>query len=921
MDGIIFLGVLLGLVYLFLPIALIIIYVVLRNRGFELQQQVETLRSRLSELQAELNRLREAPPAAGATPATAEPEPERESAPGPEIEEIAPPAASVDEIDSSITAGETTAAASEPQPVPAVASMPPATASVTSPPPPPREPNPVDRLENGLRSISQAITSYFTDGNLFVRIGLLVLFFGVAFLLKYAAENSAIPLEVRFMGAALGGLALLATGWQLRLGKPVYALLLQGGGIGVTYITIFAAFRLADLLPPGLTFTLLVCFSAVTVALAILQDSRALAVFALIGGFLAPFLASTGSGNYIGLFSYYAVLNAAVFGVAWFRAWRLLNLLGFAFTFGVYVLWVAFDYANEDLYPACGFLLLFFLMYSLIGVLYARRQPEQLVGLVDGTLVFGTPVIVSGLLMAILYDYEYGIAGTCAAMGLYYLLLARYCWRNVGAEFRLLAEALLAIGVVFGTLAIPYALDGHWSSAAWALEAAGILWVALRQERFYAQCFAILLQVGAGVLFFWRNIDDVGTTLFINPAFLGGVFIALGALVSARLLCLQDAANRLRLLHIPFFAWGLGWWLVSALVQIDEYFGFGEDVVPLLALFSATALALVCVDRIRGWDWRPASVSSALLLPVLVLVALYATDLYGHVFVTPDLAAWVAALALCYWTIGRLETVTWPPWVAVTLHTAYVVFVALLLSAELLWLLQEQVPQLGQGYVAVLALGPLLAMRATQLGRLPALARLGRPLELALLGSLSLVVVLWSLLVNLANSGDPAPLPYLPLLNPVDLAHLAFFVLAAVSLQAWPDGPRVQREHLLILLGALVFAWLTALLMRSMHHYLDIRFDLSILLGDTRVQTAISILWTLIGMAGMLFASRRAIRSLWIVAAGLVGVVLFKMFFVDLGASGTVERIVSFLVVGSLLVATGYFSPIPSRQREETSHA
>ena len=54
MDGIIFLAVLLGLVYLFLPIALIIVYVVLRNRGIELQQQVDRLRSRISELQVEL---------------------------------------------------------------------------------------------------------------------------------------------------------------------------------------------------------------------------------------------------------------------------------------------------------------------------------------------------------------------------------------------------------------------------------------------------------------------------------------------------------------------------------------------------------------------------------------------------------------------------------------------------------------------------------------------------------------------------------------------------------------------------------------------------------------------------------------------------------------------------------------------------
>jgi uncharacterized membrane protein len=233
----------------------------------------------------------------------------------------------------------------------AAADMPPIVASVT-PEAQPRAKNPVDHFEDIVRRIGNTVVSYFTDGNVFVRIGILILFFGVAFLLKYAAENSRIPIEFRFIGAALGGLALLVFGWRLRLSKTLYALLLQGGGIGVIYITIFAAFRLADLLPPPLTFALLVFFSAFTVALAILQDSKALAIFAVLGGFLAPFLASTGSGNYIGLFSYYSLLNAAVFAVAWFRAWRALNLLGFAFTFGVFVLWVAFDYRQVDLLPA-----------------------------------------------------------------------------------------------------------------------------------------------------------------------------------------------------------------------------------------------------------------------------------------------------------------------------------------------------------------------------------------------------------------------------------------------------------------------------------------------------------------------------------------------------------------------------------------
>ena len=788
-----------------------------------------------------------------------------------------------------------------------------------------RKKNPVDHFEDLIRKATGLVSGYFTDGNLFVRIGILVLFFGVAFLLKYAAENSQIPLEFRFMGAAVGGLGLILFGWKLRRSKAIYGLLLQGAGIGVVYITIFAAFRLADLLPATLTFSLLVLFSAAAVALAILQDSRALAIAAVLGGFLAPLLASTGSGNYIGLFSYYAVLNAAVFTIAWYRAWRALNLVGFVFTFGVFALWVAVDYQQADWLPASAFLLLFLLMYSLIGVLYALRQPEHLTGMVDGTLVFGTPVIVSGLWMVMLRHYDYGIAATSAGMGIYYVLLARFAWKRIGEEFRLLAEAMLAIGVVFATLAIPYALDGHWSSAAWALEAAGILWVSIRQNRFYAQCFAIALQFGSGLLFLLRNIDDVGTTAWFNPAFLGGVFIALGAFISARMLYLQAPRLRLRLLHLPFYLWAMGWWLVSSIVQIDEY--LQHEISAWLVLFGVTAALLVYLDRRRAWNWPPAAISAALLLPQLGHIALYSLLENGHILLRPDLYFWGAALAGCYWIISELESVAWPAWVNTAAHTVLVVLATLIMSFELVWIVDHRLDIPGEGFDALFALLPLLMIRIVQLGKLPAIKRLGAGLQLAMLATFSTLLLIWNLILNLTNSGDPTPLPYIPFVNPLDLTQIAFLLLALGSLQLVTSSARLQRYHLLAILGGLAFVWLTAVLTRSMHHYLDIRFDLSVMLADTRVQTAISILWTVIGMGAMLFASRRMLRPLWIAGAALVGVVLVKMFFVDLGASGTVERIVSFLVVGSLLVATGYFSPIPPRLTEptavpgETSHA
>ena len=763
-----------------------------------------------------------------------------------------------------------------------------------------------------LERIKEIIWAYFNEGNLFVRVGLLILFFGVAFLLKYAAENSRIPLEYRFLGAAAGGLTIMLVGWRLRYKNEIYALLLQGGGIGIIYITIFAAFNIASLIPSTLAFALLVVFTVFAAALAVLQNSRALAIFAVLGGFLAPILSSSGSGNYIGLFSYYAVLNAAIFTIAWFKSWRLLNLLGFIFTFVVFTLWVVFSYKTALLLPALGFLLSFFAMYSLIGILYALRQTHSLKGIVDGTLVFGTPVIASSLLMAMVRHLDYGIALATVGIGFYYVVLARLLWNRSGDALRLLAEAMLAIGVVFATLAIPFSLDGHWTSATWALEAAAILWVSIRQQRQYAQWFAIALQFVAGVLFLWRNADDLGNLAWINPAFLGGVFVALGAFISARLLYKLDYTVKIRPLHSAFFVWAMCWWLGSTLIQIDAY--IDNQIIAWLLLFTMTASVLAYFDRGRRHNWLPASISTALLLPTLILISLQSVNHYQHVLIFPDALIWIFAWAINYRLIVRLEDKSWPEWTKVLLHSGIAVFIACVLALDLAWYFKHQQPEAGEGFTALLTIIPLLFMYAARKDRFPAILRFGMPLQLGIITPLALILALWSITVNFTNTADPAPLPYLPFINPLDLVHLVFFISVMRALELLVPPLAKYTNHVLIILAGLIFIWLSAVLLRSMHHYANIPFNLFEMFKNTQIQTALSILWTVIGMAAMLLASRRMMRPVWISGAVLIAVVLVKMIFIDLDASGTIERIISFLVVGSLLVAMGYFSPIPNKQ-------
>ena len=67
----------------------------------------------------------------------------------------------------------------------------------------------------------------------------------------------------------------------------------------------------------------------------------------------------------------------------------------------------------------------------------------------------------------------------------------------------------------------------------------------------------------------------------------------------------------------------------------------------------------------------------------------------------------------------------------------------------------------------------------------------------------------------------------------------------------------------------------------------------------------------------MIFANRRKVRAPWIAGAALLGIVIAKLFVVELSQVGTIARIVSFLGVGVLVLVVGYFAPVPQQRTEK----
>lgn len=790
-----------------------------------------------------------------------------------------------------------------------------ASAAATTSGPPPLPPSAPPRQPAWWR--------WLLGGNTLVRLGVVILFFGVAFLVKYATENFHFPIELRLAGIAAGAITMLAIGWHLRDKRAGYALAMQGGGIGVLYLTVFAALRLYALMPPTVAFALLLGVVAASVILAVRQDALSLAMLAVAGGFLAPILASTGKGSHVMLFGYYVLLNLGVLAIAWRKAWRPLNLLGFVFTFAIGALWGARFYRPEHFSTTEPFLITFFLIYVGIAVLYALRRSIAVKSYVDGTLVFGTPLIAFGLQSQLVRTMEYGLAFSALALAAFYVLLAATLWSQRSTGLKLLVESFLALGVAFGTLAIPLALDGRWTSAAWALEGAAIVWAGARQGRRLPQWFGVALQFAAGAAFAVAHESTRADLPILNSIFLGCVFLSMAGLFCSRQVTRHGEAyfGAGRIVAGVLFFWGVVWWLLGGLNEIDQFVPGRYELVAALGFLAATAVSASLLRT--KLDWRIALVPAFALLPAMVLFGLAAVVEVSHPLARYGWLAWPSAFAAIAWILRRHEDEV-PPALARWMHVVALWLAVALACWESAWWIDRFVQGRGTWPFVAWALVPALALAAlAKLGE-----RLGWPFAKYFVfflrsGGAPMAAYLWGwvFVANVLSDGNPAPLPYAPLANPLDLAMAAVIVVLAVwylALRARDLAAAVAPAHAAAAIGAAAFVWANGMLLRTLHHWADIPYRLEPMLRSTLVQTAFSVFWTVLALAAMVFATRRGVRAVWFTGAALLGAVVIKLFLIDLSRVGGIERIVSFIVVGVLLLAIGYFSPVPPRQSEST---
>jgi uncharacterized membrane protein len=359
--------------------------------------------------------------------------------------------------------------------------------------------------------------------------------------------------------------------------------------------------------------------------------------------------------------------------------------------------------------------------------------------------------------------------------------------------------------------------------------------------------------------------------------------------------------------------WGLAFWLGSGWSYID--YRMAPDAHLACGLGFAVATCALA-EIIGGWlRWKSLRLAQLILLPLMSVVVLMQIDRHLHPAADNVGLAWLAAFGVFYSIAYRQQRDD----IAVAdklQHACAVLLATGLVAWELAWQCAAASPATSWPFAMWGAVPALTLLLIARLG--------GRAwpwrndfayYHSVCLTPIALYCVLWSL-ISSWDPGRSGAFPYLPLVNPVDLAQIGVLCGLHVWLRAGAPAGGDGEYNYPVLLAALGFVWVNSIVLRSVHHWAGVPYGAHELFNSIVVQAAFSLLWTLTAMVMMVAGTRGLERKPWFAGAVLLAVVVGKLFLLDLANSGTIARIVSFLGVGALLMIIGYVAPVPPGDTE-----
>ena len=397
-----------------------------------------------------------------------------------------------------------------PAPVQApAAARPPAPPPSPAIPPAPATPRPASPMWASVRDILRRIWQWILVGEEFrpagvtmeyavattwlMRAGIVVVVLGVGYFLKLSIEHGWINPPWQVGLSVLFGIAMLCAGVLLL--KPRWQVLghgFMGGGIAILYFSMYAAGPLYHLLDTPVVFGLMILVTIAAGVLSVATRSMLVAILGIVGGFGTPVMLRTGEPHFLALYSYMLLLDLGILGIAHFKQWRLLNYLGFAFT---YILFFAslHQYQRPDFPVVLTFLSLFFVVQCLLVYLYNLRRGDPTTLLEIGHLILNAAVYSAGAYWLIrdAVGRPYPALMTLALAAFYALHVVLFLQRRL--IDRPLLVSLLSLAGLFASLTLPLVMEKESLTLCLALLAFTFLWLGGRLNSHLVRHFGYLL--------------------------------------------------------------------------------------------------------------------------------------------------------------------------------------------------------------------------------------------------------------------------------------------------------------------------------------------------------------------------------------------------------------------------------------------
>lgn len=495
----------------------------------------------------------------------------------------------------------------------------------------------------------------FIGENLFGKIGILVFIIGIGFFVKYAIDQNWINETARtILGYAVGaGMLVLAE--RLHRRYHAFSSLLAGGAFGVFYLITAIAFHYYELFSQTVSFVILCATTVFMSVVSILYDRRELAVTALVGGFLAPFIVSTDSGSIITLQTYISILNVGMFCLAMYKKWGILPVVAFCFTY--IILWMTTLTSGDLATPVCyiillAFATLFYLIFLLPVIFILRTQCS---GNMRRAML--TVVTADSFLYLLYGNYVLEHCDTTFAkdgfiaffiavvnLAVYLYLRFRIAGQNTLRNF------MLALTITFVSIGIPMQFDTANLVMLWAAEAVLLLWLFTREkDRIFEVGAVVLSLLTIASLLFYRLLGtplaDPGESLFLNGNFLVMLFISAVAFVVAIILQRNRelfSEDRRLIAYSPCnaVAYAVGFGILYVAFWDDFHIHVGSPVADYASLLSANVLLCVGAFVLRnrfGMDRYKVPYD----VTVYLAAGLYAAAVWNNASTEADLLRWI----------------------------------------------------------------------------------------------------------------------------------------------------------------------------------------------------------------------------------------------------------------------------------------